>query len=98
MIFENWANGGLINMATGTRAGDTISLVIQLAPEVYGVVALGKTAMTTYPGKAAALKAADMLDDAAFKSGQIKERAPAGTERQRAHRRSKGGFCARLMV
>jgi hypothetical protein len=74
--------GGLINAATGTRAGDTISLVIQLSPELYGVVALGKAAMTTYTSKAAALKAADALDETAFKAGQIKERAPAGTERE----------------
>jgi RES domain-containing protein len=74
--------GGLINAATGTRAGDTISLVIQLAPEVYGVVALGKAAMTSYPGKAQALKAADALDDAAFKRGEISQRAPQGTERE----------------
>jgi hypothetical protein len=74
--------GGLINAATGTRAGDTISLVIQLSPELYGVVAMGKAAMTTYPSKAAAVKAADSLDETAFKAGQIKERAPAGTERE----------------
>ena len=74
--------GGLINMATGTRAGDTVSLVIQLAPEIYGVVALGKSALVTDTSKAQALKAADALDDAAFKRGNISERAPAGTERQ----------------
>jgi hypothetical protein len=74
--------GGLINAVTGTRAGDTISLVIQLSPELYGVVAMGKAAMTTYPSKAAALKAADALDETAFKTGQIKDRAPAGTERE----------------
>jgi hypothetical protein len=74
--------GGLINAATSTRAGDTVSILIQLSPEAFGLIAMGKAGMTVYPNKAAALREAEALDDAAFRAGQIKERAPAGTERE----------------